>query len=45
MVTLAAGIHIHLQDIDCLEILADREFRVSRQRIAALRELSRQVPL
>jgi len=35
---LALDIHIHLQDIDCLEILADREFRASRQRIAALRE-------
>jgi uncharacterized protein (UPF0276 family) len=42
---LAVDIHIHLQDIDCLEILADREYRVSRQRIAALRELARQVPL
>ena len=42
---LAVDIHIHLQDIDCLEILADREFRASRQRIAALRELARQVPL
>jgi uncharacterized protein len=42
---LAVDIHIHLQDIDCLEILADREFCASRQRIAALRELARQVPL
>jgi uncharacterized protein (UPF0276 family) len=42
---LAVDIHIHLQDIDCLEILADREFRASRKRIAALRELARQVPL
>jgi uncharacterized protein (UPF0276 family) len=42
---LAIDIHHHLQDIDCLEILADREFRASRQRIAALRELARQVPL
>ena len=42
---LAVDIHIHLQDIDCLEILADREFRASRPRIAALRELARQVPL
>jgi uncharacterized protein (UPF0276 family) len=42
---LAVDIHIHLQDVDCLEILADREFRASRQRIAALRELARQVPL
>jgi len=42
---LAVDIHLHLQAIDCLEILADREFRASRQRIAALRELARQVPL
>jgi uncharacterized protein (UPF0276 family) len=42
---LAVDIHIHLQDIDCLELLADREFSASRQRVAALRELARQVPL
>jgi uncharacterized protein (UPF0276 family) len=42
---MAVDIHIHLQDIDCLEVLADREFRASRQRIAALRALARQVPL
>jgi len=42
---LAVDIHIHLQDIDCLEILADREFGASRRRIAALRELARQVPV
>jgi uncharacterized protein (UPF0276 family) len=40
---LAPEIHHHLDVFDHIEILADREFRGSRRRIDALRELARQV--
>jgi uncharacterized protein (UPF0276 family) len=42
---LAAQIHLHLDAIDHLEVIADREFGAPRRRIDALRELARQVPL
>ncbi len=42
---LAVQIHLHLDAIDHLEVVADREFGASGRRIDALRELARQVPL
>jgi uncharacterized protein (UPF0276 family) len=42
---LAPQIHLHLDEVDHIEILADREFGASRNRIDALRELARQVPV
>jgi uncharacterized protein len=42
---LAPQIHLHLDEVDHIEILADREFGASRSRIDALRELARQVPV
>jgi uncharacterized protein (UPF0276 family) len=42
---LAPQIHLHLDAIDHLEVLADREFGAPRRRIDALRELARQVPV
>ncbi len=41
---LALGIHQHLDEIDHLEILADREWHAPRARTRALQELARQVP-
>jgi uncharacterized protein (UPF0276 family) len=42
---LAAQIVLHLDSIDHLEIIAEREFSASRRRLDALRDLARQVPL
>jgi uncharacterized protein (UPF0276 family) len=42
---LAPQIHLHLNEFDHIEVLADREFGGSRRRIGALRELARQVPV
>ncbi len=42
---LAAQIMLHLDHIDHLEIIAEREWSVSRRRIDALRDLARQVPV
>jgi uncharacterized protein len=42
---LAAQIVLHLDSIDHLEILAEREMPASRRRLDALRDLARQVPL
>jgi uncharacterized protein (UPF0276 family) len=42
---LAAQIMLHLDSIEHLEILAEREFSASRRRLHALRDLARQVPL
>ena len=42
---LAAQIMLHLDCIDHLEIIAEREWSASSRRIAALRDLARQVPV
>jgi uncharacterized protein len=42
---LAAQIMLHLDSIDHLEIIAEREWSASRRRIDALRDLARQVPV
>ena len=42
---LAAQIMLHLDSIDHLEIIAEREWSGSRRRLDALRDLSRQVPV
>jgi uncharacterized protein (UPF0276 family) len=42
---LAAQIFLHLDSIDHLEIIAEREMSASRRRLDALRELACQVPL
>ena len=42
---LAPDVHMHLYELDCLEILADREFGATRRRIAALRALARRIPV
>ena len=42
---LAAQIMLHLDSIDHLEIIAEREWSASRRRLDALRELARQVPV
>ena len=42
---LAAQIMLHLDSIDHLEIIAEREWSASRRRIEALRDLARQVPV
>jgi uncharacterized protein (UPF0276 family) len=42
---LAAQIVLHLDSIDHLEIIAERELSASRRRLDALRDLARQVPL
>lgn len=41
---LAADIHLHLPQIDVLEILADNLFAAPRRTIAAMRALAREVP-
>ena len=42
---LAAQIMLHLDSIDHLEIIAEREWSGSRRRLDALRDLARQVPV
>lgn len=42
---LAAQIVLHLDSIDHLEIIAEREWSASRRRLDALRDLARQVPV
>ena len=42
---LAAQLMLHLDRIDHLEIIAEREWSASRRRIDALRDLARQVPV
>jgi len=42
---LAAQIFLHLDSIDHLEIIAEREMSASRRRLDALRDLASQVPL
>jgi uncharacterized protein (UPF0276 family) len=42
---LAAQIVLHLDSIDHLEIIAEREFSATRRRLDALRDLACQVPL
>jgi uncharacterized protein len=42
---LAPQIFLHLDSIDHLEIIAEREFSASRRRLDALRDLARQVQL
>jgi uncharacterized protein len=42
---LAVQIMLHLDSIDHLEIIAEREWSASRRRIDALRDLARQVPV
>jgi uncharacterized protein len=42
---LAAQIMLHLDSIDHLEIIAEREWSASRRRLGALRDLARQVPV
>jgi len=42
---LAAQIMLHLDSIDHLEIIAEREWSASRRRLDALRDLARQVPV
>src|SRR3984957_144234 len=42
---LAAQIMLHLDSIDHLEIVAEREWSASRRRLDALHDLARQVPL
>lgn len=42
---LALDMHIHLHELDCIEILAEREFSASRRRIDALRELALRIPV
>jgi uncharacterized protein (UPF0276 family) len=42
---LAAHIMLHLDHIDHLEIIAEREWSASRRRLDALRDLARQVPV
>jgi uncharacterized protein (UPF0276 family) len=42
---LAAQIMLHLDGIDHLEIIAEREWSASRRRLDALRDLARQVPV
>jgi uncharacterized protein (UPF0276 family) len=42
---LAAQIHLHLDELDHIEVVADREFGASRSRIDAFRELARQIPM
>jgi uncharacterized protein len=42
---LAPQIMLHLDHIDHLEIIAEREWSASRRRIDALRDLARQVPV
>lgn len=42
---LAAQIMLHLDSIDHLEFVAEREWSASRRRVDALRDLARQVPL
>jgi uncharacterized protein (UPF0276 family) len=42
---LAAQIMLHLDRIDHLEIIAEREWSASRRRVDALRDLARQVPV
>jgi uncharacterized protein (UPF0276 family) len=41
----ALQVYNHLEQIDCIEVLADREIYAPRGRIKALRELARQRPL
>ena len=42
---LAPDLHVHLHELDCIEILAEREFNASRRRIDALRELALRIPV
>ena len=42
---LAAQIFLHLDSIDHLEVIAEREMSASRRRLDALRDLASQVPL
>ena len=42
---LAAQIVLHLDHIDHLEVIAEREWSASRRRLDALRDLARQVPV
>jgi uncharacterized protein (UPF0276 family) len=42
---MAAAIHLNLDAIEHVEVIAEREFRAPRSRIAALAELARVVPL
>ncbi len=42
---LAAQIMLHLDRIDHVEIIAEREWSASRRRLDALRDLTRQVPV
>jgi uncharacterized protein (UPF0276 family) len=42
---LAAQIMLHLDAIDHLEVMAEREWSASRRRLDALRDLARQVPM
>jgi uncharacterized protein (UPF0276 family) len=42
---LAAQIMLHLDSIDHVEIIAEREWSASRRRLDALRDLARQVPV
>jgi len=42
---LAAQIMLHLDSIDHLEIIVEREWSASRRRLGALRDLARQVPV
>jgi len=42
---LATQIMLHLESIDHLEIVAEREWSASRRRLDALHDLARQVPI
>jgi uncharacterized protein (UPF0276 family) len=42
---LAAQVMLHLDDIDHLEIIAEREWMASRRHLDALRDLARQIPV
>ncbi|WP_395021715.1 DUF692 family multinuclear iron-containing protein [Dongia sp.] len=42
---LAAGIFVHRDRIDCIELIADDHFRASKRELRALRTLAGQVPM
>jgi uncharacterized protein (UPF0276 family) len=42
---LAAGIFVHRDRIDCIELIADDHFRASRRELRALRTLAGQLPM